>query len=120
MNLDDLQKKDYFTIGDVSKLTGVPGYTIRYWEKSFALIKPIRKESRHRRYSKEDINTLLKIKELIYKHKMTLEGAKKHLSRFMGIGAKPKDNDGIVGGGTARDIKFLKEIKETLSQIIKE
>lgn len=117
MNFDDLQNKDYFTIGDVSKLSGVPEYTIRYWEKAFALIKPIRKESRHRRYTKEDINTILKIKDLIYRHKMTLEGAKKHLSRFMAQGAKPKDAGAFY---TSRDVKFLKEIKETLSQIIKE
>ncbi|MDR1684771.1 MAG: MerR family transcriptional regulator [Elusimicrobiota bacterium] len=117
MNIEDIQNKDYFTIGEVSKLTGVPEYTIRYWEKAFSLIKPIRKDSRHRRYTKEDINTILKIKELIYKHKMTLEGAKKHLSRFMAVGAKPK---GAGAFHTIRDIKFLKEIKETLSQIIKE
>jgi len=117
MNIEDLQNKDYFTIGDVAKFTGVPEYTIRYWEKSFGLIKPIRKESRHRRYTKADINALLRIKELIYKHRMTLEGAKKHISRFMDVGARPKD---AAGTRTMRDIKFLKEIKETLSQIIKE
>jgi len=117
MNIEELSKKDYFTIGEVSKLSGVPEYTIRYWERAFALLKPIRKESRHRRYTKEDINTLLKIKDLIYKHKMTLEGAKKHLSRFMALGAKPKEESGLK---TTKDIKFLKEIRETLSQIIKE
>ena len=117
MNLDDLQNKDYFTIGEVSKISGVPEYTIRYWEKAFGLIKPIRKESKHRRYTRADVDTILKIKDLIYKHKMTLEGAKKQLSRFMAVGAKPKSADGFY---TARDVKFLKEIKETLSQIIKE
>jgi Predicted transcriptional regulators len=117
MNIDDLQNKDYFTIGEVSKISGVAEYTIRYWEKAFGLIKPIRKESKHRRYTREDVNTVLKVKELIYKHKMTLEGAKKQLSRFMASGAKPKDAEAFY---TERDIKFLKEIKETLSQIIKE
>jgi DNA-binding transcriptional MerR regulator len=115
MNIEDLQNKDYFTIGEASKLCGVEEYTIRYWEKAFGLIKPIRKESGHRRYTKADINVIFKIKDLIYKHKMTLEGAKKHLNRVMGIGARPKDEI-----RTARDLKFLKGIKETLSQIIKE
>jgi len=117
MNIEQLQNKDYFTIGEAASLCGVPEYTIRYWEKAFGLIKPIRKESRHRRYTKEDINTILKIKDLIYKHKMTLEGAKKHLSRFMAVGARPKAESGLR---TVRDIRFLKEIQETLSQIIKE
>jgi DNA-binding transcriptional MerR regulator len=117
MNIEQLQSKEYFTIGDAAKICGVPEYTIRYWEKSFGLIKPIRKESLHRRYTKSDINTILKIKDLIYRHKMTLEGAKKHLNRFMAIGARPKADE---GPRTARDVKFLKEIKETLSQLIKE
>ena len=117
MNIETLQNKDYFTIGEAARLCGVPEYTIRYWEKAFSLIKPIRKESRHRRYTKEDINTILKIKDLIYRHKMTLEGAKKHLNRYMAVGAKPREESGLK---TVKDIKFLKEIKETLSQIIKE
>jgi DNA-binding transcriptional MerR regulator len=112
MRIEDLQKKDYFTIGDAAKISGVPEYSIRYWEKAFGLIKPIRKESRHRRYNKEDLNTILKIKELIYKHKLTLEGAKKQLSRYMAIGAKPKE---AAVQRTVRDIRLL---KETLLQII--
>ena len=47
---------------------------------------------------------------------MTLEGAKKHLSRFMQTGAKPKKSDGFY---TIRDLKFLKEIQKDLSQIVK-
>lgn len=117
MNLETLQNKDYFTIGEVSRLSGVPQYTIRYWEKTFGLVKPIRKESLHRRYTKADINTILSIKELIYKHKMTLEGAKKHLNRFLALGAKPKEEASLYN---VKDLNFLKEIRDTLSQIIKE
>ncbi len=117
MNIEELQNKEYFTIGEVSKLCGIPEYTIRYWEKSFNLIRPIRKESRHRRYTRSDINTISKIKELTQRHKMTLEGAKKHLSKYMALGAKSKENRSSY---TVKDVKFLKEIKETLSQIIKE
>ena len=117
MNIEELQSKEYFTIGEAAKLCSVPEYTIRYWEKTFNLIRPIRKESKHRRYTKADINTILKIKELTQRHKMTLEGAKKHLSRYMALGGKPKDSK---TGYTVKDVNFLKEIKETLSQIIKE
>lgn len=117
MNIEELQNKEYFTIGEVSKLCSIPEYTIRYWEKTFNLIRPIRKESRHRRYTKSDINTILKIKELTQRHKMTLEGAKKHLSKYMALGARPKESKNSY---TVKDVNFLKEIKETLSQIIKE
>lgn len=117
MNIEELQNKEYFTIGEVSKLCGIPEYTIRYWEKTFNLLRPIRKESRHRRYTKKDLEIISTIKELTQRHKMTLEGAKKHLTRYMGWGAKPKNSS---GGYTIKDVNLLKEIKETLSQIIKE
>jgi hypothetical protein len=35
----------------------------------------------------------------------------------MAVGARPKNEEGLP---TARDIKFLQEIKDTLSQLIKE
>ena len=63
MTLEELQNKSYFTIGEIEQLTNVAKYTIRYWEKTFGLLKPIRKESRHRRYTRQDIETILKIKE---------------------------------------------------------
>ncbi len=117
MKLEDIAQKEYFTIGEVAKITSIPEYTIRYWERAFALVQPMRKQSKHRRYTRADVDSILKIKDLIYKHKMTLEGAKKHLNRFSGVGAKPKGEDAFH---TARDVKFLKEVQETLSQILKE
>ncbi len=113
MGLEELQQKDYFSIGDVKRITGVPEYSIRYWEAEFGLIKPIRLESGHRRYTKQDVYTILRIKDLIYKHKLTLEGAKKQLTHNEGFG-RAKQNSPSV------DIKFLSEIKETLSQLLKE
>ncbi len=116
MTLEELQNKSYFTIGEIEQLTNIAQYTIRYWEKTFAIIKPIRKESGHRRYTRQDLDTILKIKELTLKHKMTLEGAKRHLNRFMQKGAKPKKSEGFY---SIRDINFLKEIQKDLSQIVK-
>lgn len=113
MSLEEIEQKDYFSIGDVKRITGVPEYSIRYWEAEFGLIKPIRLESGHRRYTKEDVYSILKIKDLIYKHKLTLEGAKKQLSKHVF-----SLNDGEKKNTV--DVKFLTEIKETLSQILKE
>ena len=113
MGLEELEQKDYFSIGDVKRITGVPEYSVRYWEAEFGLIKPIRLESGHRRYTKEDVYTILKIKDLIYKHKLTLEGAKKQLSKY-----SPSAGGGQKKAGV--DVKFLSEIKETLSQLLKE
>ena len=113
MGLEELEQKDYFSIGDVKRITGVPEYSVRYWEAEFGLIKPIRLESGHRRYTKEDVYTILKIKDLIYKHKLTLEGAKKQLSKYSPAAGGEQKKAGV-------DVKFLSEMKETLSQLLKE
>jgi len=113
MGLEEIEQKEYFSIGDVQRITGVPNYSIRYWEKEFGLIRPIRLESGHRRYTKNDVYTLLKIKDLIYKHKLTLEGAKKQLNKYQ----FPANT-----GGTAKvrtDVKLLKEIKDSLEDLLK-
>ena len=112
MGIEEIEQKDYFSIGDVKRITGVPEYSIRYWEAEFGLIKPIRLESGHRRYTKADVYSILKIKDLIYKHKMTLEGAKRQLLKHPG-GFASAENGGA-------DVKLLQEIKETLSQLLKE
>ena len=113
MGLEELEQKEYFSIGDVKRITGVPEYSIRYWEAEFGLIRPIRLQSGHRRYTKNDVYTILKIKDLIYKHKLTLEGAKKQLSRY-------RLPDTLAGSTTRTDVKLLTEIKDTLADLLKE
>ncbi len=114
MGLEEIEQKDYFSIGDVKRITGVPEYSVRYWESEFNLIRPIRLESGHRRYTKEDVYTILKIKDLIYKHKLTLEGAKKQLNKYQ----FPSQNKSATTVRT--DVKLLTEIKETLEDLLKE
>ncbi len=70
------ENKNYFTIDEVSKITGVKKHTLRYWEKRFELIKPIRLSSRHRRYTKLDIENINKIKKMISEG-FSIEGIKK-------------------------------------------
>ncbi|MBR4592514.1 MAG: MerR family transcriptional regulator [Elusimicrobiaceae bacterium] len=113
MNLEELEQKEYFSIGDVKRITGVPEYSVRYWEAEFGLIRPIRLESGHRRYTKEDVYTILKIKDLIYKHKLTLEGAKKQLNRYH----LSTDKEAPF---SRTNLKLLTEIKETLEDLLKE
>lgn len=113
MGLEELEQKEYFSIGDVKRLTGVPEYSIRYWESEFGLIRPIRLESGHRRYTRENIETLLKIKDLIYKHKLTLEGAKKQLNKYQ----FPSQSKTETFPRT--NIKLLTEIREMLEDLLK-
>jgi DNA-binding transcriptional MerR regulator len=50
-----------YTIGTVSKLTGVGAITLRAWERRHGLIKPVRKESGHRLYTRRHIDQISRI-----------------------------------------------------------
>jgi DNA-binding transcriptional MerR regulator len=53
-----------YTIGTVSKLTGVGAITLRAWERRYGLIEPVRKESGHRLYSRRHIDQINRITSL--------------------------------------------------------
>ncbi|MFA6091683.1 MAG: MerR family transcriptional regulator [Elusimicrobiota bacterium] len=75
-----LPEKEYFTAGEVSRAVQVPVYTLRYWERRFGgLLRPVRRESGHRRYTRREVETLLRIKDLLRNRKMTVAGARKAL-----------------------------------------
>ncbi|MBL7179612.1 MAG: MerR family transcriptional regulator [Pseudomonadota bacterium] len=79
-NQTELPDKLYFKVGEVSVITGVPAYVLRFWESEFKKIKPKRTPSGHRLYRKSDLELILKIKYLLYEKKFTIQGARKHLS----------------------------------------
>ena len=102
--------KEYFRIGEVSKILSVDPYVVRYWESEFKSIKPIRTKSDQRLYRKKDVEELLIIKTLLYTDKFTINGAKKQLSKIKKDAARP-DKD--------CEKKRLIEIKKRLLQIRK-
>ena len=71
--------KLYFRISEVSRLTALEPYVLRYWESEFKLIKPLRTKSRHRLYRRKDLEILFEIKKLLYEEQYTIAGAKKRL-----------------------------------------
>ena len=76
-----MENKEYFSsINDVSKRLDVPAHTLRYWEKQFpSAIKPTTGAGGRRYYRAETVDTLVMIKDLLYKHGMTIAGVKKML-----------------------------------------
>lgn len=111
--------KEYFTIGEVSRITQVPNYTLRYWENEFKLLRPIRKSSGQRRYRKDDIELVFKIKDLLYNKRYTIEGVKKYLTGGKKRKLTDLQTDLNLDLEHMPDSKMLREIKEELKQIIK-
>jgi DNA-binding transcriptional MerR regulator len=98
--------KLFYRIGEVSRLTGLEQYVLRYWETEFPQIKPDKGKSKQRLYSKKDLETILQIKHLLYKEGYTIAGARKKLN---GRGNESFSEDAIE---TIK--KDLREILEML------
>ncbi|MFA3781913.1 MerR family transcriptional regulator [Melioribacteraceae bacterium 4301-Me] len=73
-------KKLYYSISEVSKLTGLEQYILRYWETEFDQLKPGKNRAGNRIYTNKDIKLILQIKKLLREEKYTIEGAKKILN----------------------------------------
>ncbi len=77
---DLLIKKLYYSISEVSKITEVEQYVLRYWETEFEQLKPQKNRAGNRIYTNKDIQLILHIKSLLREKKFTIEGAKKILT----------------------------------------
>ncbi|NWF88036.1 MAG: MerR family transcriptional regulator [Ignavibacteriaceae bacterium] len=73
-------KKLYYSISEVSKITEVEQYVLRYWETEFEQLNPQKNRAGNRIYTNKDIQTILLIKNLLRDKKYTIEGAKNILS----------------------------------------
>jgi len=70
--------KFHFKIGEVSRILGVKPYVLRFWETEFR-ITPAKNQSQHRVYKRQEVETLLEIKRLLYDERFTIEGARAKL-----------------------------------------
>ena len=77
--------KIYYRIGEVSRITGVKPYVLRYWESEFRWMAPAKSRSKQRLYRKRDIEVIQLIKRLLYEERYTIAGARKQL-RELGVG----------------------------------
>jgi DNA-binding transcriptional MerR regulator len=71
--------KLFFRIGEVSEIVGVETYVLRYWESEFPGLSPKKSSSGQRMFRRKDVELLIKIKNLLYDRKFTIDGARKAL-----------------------------------------
>lgn len=76
-----LPPQTYFSIREVSQLTLVKPYVIRYWETQFSALRPARRESGQRKFTQKEVDVIVKIKELLYDKRFTIAGAKQWLKQ---------------------------------------
>lgn len=72
-------EKLYYSIGEVSKMLGVPISTVRFWENEFAVLKPMKNKKGNRMFTASDIKNLMIIHRLVKEEGMTLSGVRRKL-----------------------------------------
>lgn len=105
-------EKLYFKIGEVAKIVGVKPYVLRYWETEFSVVKPGKTRSKHRLYRRKDVETLLRIKDLLHDQRFTIEGARKQLR---------VEAEAAAGGEWPSEVQLrsLREIRDSLLDLRK-
>lgn len=75
-------KKLYYSISEVSKITDLEQYVLRYWESEFEQLKPAKNRAGNRIYTNKDIKLILYIRQLLREERYTIEGAKQVLKSW--------------------------------------
>ena len=110
-------KKLYYSIGEVSKITELKQYVLRYWETEFKQLSPVKNKAGNRTYRQKDIDTILKIKDLLYSQKFTINGARHVLSNPNNTENKQTLDQNLVDTNDV-DIKILQRIRTELKSIL--
>ena len=118
-----IPNKLFFKIGEVCEITDTQPYVLRYWESEFPALAPAKNSSGQRIYRRKDIETVLRIKQLLYDEGFTIAGAKKRLeSEMSGRGSTPQsmasqsDPPPAEGDDRARTVLF--EVRDQLREIL--
>ena len=112
-------KKLYYSIGEVSRLTDLKAYVLRYWESEFSALKPPKNRAGNRTYRQKDIDTILKIKDLLYIKKYTISGAREALKGNSDGGLLSTQNGTEIAKKKIVIGRIKKELEEILNIISK-
>lgn len=117
-----IPNKLFFKIGEVCELTDTQPYVLRYWESEFPSLAPAKNNSGQRIYRRRDIETILRIKTLLYEEGFTIAGAKKKLEQEMkdhAEGKPPTPNDEIADP-VRQEVQEIRSELERILELMKE
>ena len=119
-------KKLYYSIGEVSEITELKQYVLRYWESEFSQLRPAKNSAGNRNYRKADIDLINEIKDLLYNKHYTIKGAKQYLKdrakqpvkEVVEKREQAKNINDKVIKLTAADLKTFKRIQKGLKDLL--
>src|SRR5947209_2224024 len=105
--------KLYFRIGEVSRLCGLPSYVLRFWETEFPQLKPTKSSTGQRMYRRLDVESVLRIKKLLYEEGFTIAGAR----QFLRAETRKKQNP-LPFSAPEPNTAHLKQVRQGLKEIL--
>jgi len=112
-------KKLYYSISEVSEITSLKQYVLRYWETEFSQLKPAKNRAGNRTYRSHDVDIIMEIKSLLYDRKFTIKGAQQYLKPPSKKQREIVEKIKIVKLSNSIDIQTLKDLKHGLDDLIK-
>lgn len=111
---EETPDKQYYRIGEVSRITSLKPSVLRFWEAEFRELRPPKSRTGQRLYTQKDIELLHEIKRMLYGEKLTIDGARKRLAARKGQcpGGEPPEQNPVL-----KDI--LLAVKHELEQLKK-
>ena len=114
-----IPEKSFYRIGEVSRLTATKPFVLRYWQTEFPMLQPVKSPKGHRLYRREDIETVLKIKRLLYDQGFTIAGARRHLREQGGNGSDTPATPSPPGDFSSTiSRKVLLDLRDALRAIL--
>jgi len=110
-----LGSKVFYKIGEVSQVTKLPAYVLRFWESQFPFLKPKKSRGNQRLYIRKDVETVLEIKRMLYEEGHTIEGVKRYWARKGRISSqrmRPKELAQRLRGNLQAILKILESHQE--------
>ncbi len=113
----EIPDKLYFRIGEVAALAGVPAYVLRYWQTEFPQLQPKKSGSGQRLYRRRDVELLFRIRDLLYRERFTIAGARRELAREERRGAHGSEGGGDILESLGRLRKELEALAASLAPL---
>ncbi|WP_020403310.1 MerR family transcriptional regulator [Gracilimonas tropica] len=102
-------KKLYYSMGEVSKLTGLEPHVLRNWEKTYTKLNPKKNSAGNRVFKEQELALIFRIKELLHEKKYSAEGVNEILNG---------DKEETVPELSAKARKDLNEVKVFLNDLL--
>jgi len=105
--LDTGMTKLYYTISEVANMIEEEAHVLRYWESEFDSLRPRKNRAGKRVYTKDDIDTVYRIRHLLRDEKFTIGGAKQMMKKAKRAGKE-----------SSSTVEELKEIRSFFEKLL--